>query len=133
MTLPHPKLTILTLTIIVTALAGSVAVKLNTTRKAHPTKQAAHTTTAPKASPEKLAADEAAYRASITHTAQLQQVYDDAKQAEQTALDKYGDTSPEYQAAQEITTSAKTAYAVQLQDQYSKGLQVQIDGGTTGD
>lgn len=131
MQLPNPRLAIFSLVIIGTILVSGLALALKTPKATHPVKQATHTTTAPKASPAKLAADKAAYKASAAKEAQLEQAYNQAKQAEQAALDQYGDGSPEYQAAKNATTNASTTLAGQLNDAISKSLQVQIDGGTT--
>jgi hypothetical protein len=131
MRIPHLRLAALILTAIAAILISCVALALHHTKAPHQTKQAAHTTIIPKASPAKLAADKAAYKASTAKLAQLEQAYQQAMQAEQTARDKYGDGSPEYQTAHDATTQAYNAYGEQSQDAASKSLQVQIDGGST--
>jgi len=81
-------------------------------------------------SPAQLTADEAAYEASAVLVAQLCNTYDRDNQAEQTALDTYGDTSTQYQRAKATTDKAHDACFEQTQDATSKSLQVTMDGGT---
>lgn len=124
------KLTALGLMFAATAITGTVTLALHTTKTTPPTKQTHGTKTASPTNPAQLAADEAAYRTSAALTAKLQTTYDQAQQAEQTALNQYGDTSPQYQAAKDAADSAYNALEIQLAVQTKKSLQVTIDGGS---
>jgi hypothetical protein len=130
MKLPHPKLAIPSLIIITAALTVGITLTLHTTNTAHPINKATSSTTKPTTSPAQLAADDAAYKASAALSTQLENTYNQAKQAEQAALDQYGDTSPQYQAAKSAADNAYEAYGNQLNDTMKKSLQVTIDGGT---
>ncbi|SRR5258707_3550602 len=123
------KLTALGLIFAAIAITGTIALALHTAKITPPTKQTHDTATPPKASPAQLAADKAAYRTSVALTAKLQTTYDQAQQAEQAALDQYGDTSPQYQTAKDTANSAKNALDNQWADTLRKSLQVTIDGG----
>ena len=128
-----PKLAAIGLIIAAIAIAGTVALVLHITKATHSPQQTTNSTAIPKASPAQLAADEAAYKASAALMAQLCSASDQAKQAEQTAQDQYGDASPQYQAAKAAADKAEEACSAQTQDAANKSLQVTIDGGSTND
>lgn len=121
-----------TLVITAVVLIGGVTLVLHMTRTAQPAKQTTNATTPTKASPAQLAADEAAYKASAALMTQLCNASDQDGQATQTALDTYGDTSPQYQAAVAKGAADEEACTAQTQDAISKSLQVTTDGGTPG-
>lgn len=127
MKLPSSKVTV--------AMGGSLALValtliISQTIGAHHTVRPKTPTNQSIASPAQLAADEAAYRASDALMTQLCNTYDQDKQAEQTALDTYGDASEQYQAAKAVADKAYDACKNQMKDATSKSLQVTIDGGT---
>src|SRR5258706_11220225 len=100
----------------------------NTTNQA----DSRHKTTSP-TNPAQLAADKAAYKASVALAAQLGATYDQVKQAEQAALDQYGDSSQQYQTAKATADTAYDAYQNQLADEAKKSLQVPVDGSNPKD
>ncbi len=124
------KLTALGLMFAAIAITGTVTLALRTTKTPPPTKRTHDITTTSPTNPAQLAADKAAYRTSAARTAKFQTTYDQAQQAEQTALNQYGDTSPQYQAAKNAADGAYNALEIQLADQTKKSLQVTIDGGS---
>ena len=91
------KLTALGLIFAAVAITGTVTLALHTTKTTPPTKQTHGTKTTSPTNPAQLAADKAAYKASMALAAQLGATYDQAKQAEQAAFDQYGDTSQQFQ------------------------------------
>ena len=127
------KLTALGLIFAAIAITGTATLALHTIKTPPPTKQTHDTTTTSPTNPAQLAADKAAYKASVALAAQLGATYDQAKQVEQAALDQYGDSSQQYQTAKATADTAYDAYQNQLADEASKSLQVTVDGGNPKD
>lgn len=127
------KLTALGLIFVAIAITGTVTLALHTTKTPPPTKQTHGTKTTSPTNPAQLAADKAAYKASAALAAQLGATYDQAKQAEQAALDQYGENSRQYQTAKATADTAYDAYQTQLADEARKSLQVTVDGGNPKD
>src|SRR5260370_29370733 len=123
------KLTALGLIFAALAITGTVTLALHTTKTPLPIKQTHDTTTTSPTSLAQLAADKAAYNASVALAAQLAATCNQAKQTEQAALYQYCHTSQQYQTAKATADTAFDAYQNQLPDEVRKSLQVTGYGG----